>query len=198
MKEPTSPFFFEAPITIGPETKVMGGVRMLGHSYINGGRIESATYIGRYCSIGFDVILGSGHHDMNLLSTSSWFESDAPPSAKWAEPGVRVRIKNDVWIGNKVMILSGVTVGHGAVIAAGAVVTKDVPDYSVVGGVPAQHIKWRFPERVRARLLAIKWWEFDDKLLRSHRLVNIEDSLAWLEGLPDSLRTAKEERIQKV
>ena len=190
-----SPFYYEDPVSLG-EAEVRPGVRMLAHSYINGGRIESGAYIGRYCSIGLDVNIGAGHHDMNLLSTSSWFESGAEPTAKWAEPGVRVRIKNDVWIGNKVQILSGVTVGNGAVIAAGAVVTKDVADYEIVGGVPAKHLRWRFPPDIIARLMAVKWWEIDDTVLKQHVLLNINDSLDWLESLPESARTMKTERIK--
>lgn len=192
-----TPLYCEPPVNTG-NAEIMAGVRMLKHSYINGGRVESATYIGRYCSIGFGVILGSGHHDMKQLSTSSFFHLDAKPTAKWAEPGVRVRIKNDVWIGNNVLVLSGVTVGNGAVLAAGAVVTKDVPDYAVVGGVPASHIKWRFSEKIRNRLLASKWWEFDEEILRGHHLLDIDTSLTFIESLPDEFRTAQQEKIQKL
>lgn len=194
---PASPFYYEPPVSLG-RVQVNPGVRMLAHSYMNGGRIESGTYIGRYCSIGFDTHLGCGHHDMNLLSTSSWFESDATPTAKWVEPGVRVRIKNDVWIGTGVIIMNGVTVGNGAVIAAGALVTKDVPDYHVVAGVPAKFLKLRFPQEIIDKLLLLKWWEFDDEVLRDHHLHDIETSIRFLESLPDSLRTLKNEKVIKI
>lgn len=192
---PGSPFYYEPPVSLG-DVEVRSGVRILGHSYMNGGRIESGVYIGRYCSIGLDTIIGVGHHDISLLSTSSWFESDAPPTVKHIDDiSVRVRIKNDVWIGSGVIILNGVTIGNGAVIAAGAVVTKDVPDYAIVGGVPAKILKYRFEPDVVAKLLRLKWWEIDDAVLKQHRLLDIETSIAWLESQPDSVRTMKSEKI---
>lgn len=168
------------------------------HSYINSGRIAPGVYIGRYCSIGHDVTLGTGHHDMNLLSTSSLFDSDAPPTVKRTPDGALVRIKNDVWIGDKVVIMSGVTIGNGAVIGAGAIVTKDVEDYSVVVGVPAKHLKYRFPPEIIARLQALRWWELDPQLLRSHRLLDIETSLAWLETVANTARTVQPRNTVKV
>ena len=74
-------------------------------------------------------------------------------------------ISNDVWIGANAIILRGVKIGDGAVIRAGAIVTKDVRPYSIVGGVPAQLIKWRFPREIREKLLKIKWWDwFGEKI----------------------------------
>jgi virginiamycin A acetyltransferase len=170
---------------------VMGGVRICAHTYVNDGSIiHSETYIGRYCSIGNRVSIGTGHHDMNLLSTSSWFESDAPPSYRsvGGDGIVRVRILNDVWVGDGAIIMGGVLVGNGAVIGAGSVVTKDVPDYAVVVGVPAKVIRYRFPLEISQRLLALRWWEFDDRVLKQHRLKDIEASLQFLKQLPDSSR----------
>ena len=188
-KQPGSPFLYEPPVSLGDAT-VVGGVRMCAHTYINGGIIHRETYIGRYCSIGTSVVIGTGHHDMSLLSTSSWFESDTVPSFKHVEQEakVRVRILNDVWIGDGVIVVGGVLVGNGAVIGAGAVVTKNVPDYAVVVGVPAKVIRFRFPPSIIERLLALRWWEFDDQILKKHRLKNIEDSLQFLEQLPDAHR----------
>ena len=193
---PGSPFFYEPPVSLG-DVIVKPGVRMLAHSYMNGGRIQGGVYIGRYCSIGSGVTIGTGHHDMNLLSTSSWFDSGVPPSVARAEEGVLVRIKHDVWIGDEAIIMSGVTVGTGAVIGAGAVVTKDVPDYAVVVGVPAKVLKLRFEQEIIDRLLATRWWEFNDQVLKKHKLVDVHASLDFLEHLPEECRTAVDERIRK-
>ena len=70
-------------------------------------------------------------------------------------------IGNDVWIGDRTVIMSGVKIGDGAIVAAGAVVTKDVPPYAVVGGVPARVIKYRFDEATIRRLLDLQWWKYD-------------------------------------
>ncbi len=186
-----SPLIYEPPISLG-YAFIAPGVRMCAHTYINSGRICSESYIGRYCSIGNDVTIGTGHHNADLLSTSSWFDSNALPTFKFADnKSVKVRIKNDVWIGDKAIIMSGVTVGNGAVIGAGAVVTKDVPDYAVVIGVPAKILKYRFDEHTIERLLRSRWWEFDDQLLKSHILNNIEDSLEFLETLTDENRISE-------
>jgi hypothetical protein len=70
-------------------------------------------------------------------------------------------IGNDVWIGDRAFIMAGVRIGDGAVVAAGAVVTKDVPPYAVVGGVPARIIKYRFDQPTVDKLLELKWWRYD-------------------------------------
>ncbi len=195
---PRSPFFFEAPVSVG-SADIRSGVQMGAHSYINSGRIESGVYIGRYCSIGHFVTIGTGHHDMSLMSTSSWFESDAKPSVKRVSDGALVRIKNDVWIGDKAIIMNGVTVGNGAVIGAGALVTKDVQDYSIVIGTPAKHYKFRFSSEIIARLLAVRWWELNDDLLKTHRLsVDIESTLVFLESIANTPRTSQPKGIIKV
>jgi hypothetical protein len=80
-------------------------------------------------------------------------------------------IGNDVWIGAKSTIMSGVKIGHGAIVAAGAVVTKDVQPYSVVGGNPAKHIKFRFDEKQIEKLLEISWWDWEESKIKEEAML---------------------------
>lgn len=119
--------------------------------------------IGRYGSIAdrVEILLG-GNHRTEWVST---FPFGAFPQAWPGAPGGYdssrgdVTIGHDVWIGSQAMILSGVTVGHGAVVAARAVVGRDVPPYAVVGGSPARVIRHRFDEATIATLLEAAWWD---------------------------------------
>jgi acetyltransferase-like isoleucine patch superfamily enzyme len=121
--------------------------------------------IGTYGSIADDVnIMLGGNHRLDFVTTYPF----GAMTELWPEAVNRrdfaisrgdVTIGHDVWLGSGCMILSGVTVGHGAVVAARAVVTKDVPPYAVVGGNPAQILKTRFDPRTVARLLATAWWD---------------------------------------
>jgi acetyltransferase-like isoleucine patch superfamily enzyme len=117
--------------------------------------------IGRYCAIHETVLLmpGSQHHiDAVGMYFFGWNAGVGTPE----EPVVRgpITIGADVWIGRDALVNGGVTISPGAVIAARAVVTKDVAPYEIVGGVPARHIGWRFDEEVREGLLRVAWWEW--------------------------------------
>jgi hypothetical protein len=124
---------------------------------------------GRYCSISWNVKCMGPEHPLNhttsseILYKSNGFFADILPSDWQFLPHRQnggVSVGHDVWIGQDVLIKRGVTIGTGAVVAAGAVVVKDVAPYDVVGGVPARHIKWRFDEALRKRLLASQWWRY--------------------------------------
>ena len=124
--------------------------------------------IGRFCSIacGAKFLFNSANHAMGSLSTypfplffQEWGLEKARVAEAWDNKGDIVA-GSDVWIGYEAVILAGVTVGDGAVIAARAVVTKDVPPYTIVGGVPAKPIRRRFPEDTIRRLLALRWWDW--------------------------------------
>lgn len=134
--------------------------------------ISMAT-IGKYCSIGPNFTCGYGIHPTNGISTNPCFYSTYKQNGmsfctknKITERK-EINIGNDVFIGMNVTILDGVTIGDGAVIAAGAVVVKDVEPYSIVGGVPAKHIKYRFSKDTIKKLLAIQWWNWDREKLKS-------------------------------
>lgn len=140
-----------------------GQHNVLYHYPINGDRL----IIGKFCSIacGARFLMGSANHTMGSLSSypfplfyEAW-EHGIPVEQAWDHKGDIV-IGNDVWIGYEAVVLAGVTVGDGAVIGARAVVTKDVPPYTIVGGVPARPIRKRFPEEVVASLMELQWWSW--------------------------------------
>ena len=86
-------------------------------------------------------------------------------------------IGNDVWVGMNVIIMRGVTIGDGAVIAAGSVVTADVEPYSIAGGIPAKHIRYRFSKEIIESLLEIRWWDWPEEKIRKnvHLFYDIEN-----------------------
>ena len=132
--------------------------------------------IGKFCSIacGAKFIFTSANHTLKSLSTypfpiffEEWGLDSADITDAWDKKGDIV-IGNDVWIGYEAVILSGVTVGDGAIIGARAVVTKDVPPYAIVGGVPARCIRRRFDEKTVTKLMELKWWEWSDDKIKDN------------------------------
>lgn len=117
--------------------------------------------IGKFCSIADGVKFVFGEHQMDKVSTFPFKAVcfDDLPHADAISKGP-IKIGNDVWIGVNATVLSGVEIGHGAVVAAGAVVTKNVPPYAVVGGVPARVIRFRLNEEQISALLKIQWWDW--------------------------------------
>lgn len=141
------------------------------YTYIGRDSLIQNTKIGNYCSISHEVICGLGRHPLDLFSTSPvFYRKNNPLSLQVVDKDMKfeeylpVNIGHDVWIGARAIIMDGVNVGNGVVIAAGAVVTKDVPDYAVVGGVPAKIIKYR-SERDCVIKQQTEWWIYDPKLV---------------------------------
>lgn len=132
--------------------------------------------IGKFCSIacGAKFIFTSAHHTMQSLSTypfplffEEWGLDRAHVTQAWDNKGDIV-VGNDVWIGYEAVILSGVTLGDGAIIGARAVVTKDVPPYTIVGGVPAKPIRKRFDAETIEALERLQWWDWPAEKIRAH------------------------------
>lgn len=128
--------------------------------------------IGAFCSIANELIVGGAMHPMGWASTSPVFYNVSGGTGRHLgylsiEKINRTVIGNDVWIGNRAIIMQGISVGTGAVIGAGSVVTKNVPPYAVVAGCPARIIKYRFNEETINKLLASEWWLMSDKQLKN-------------------------------
>ena len=132
--------------------------------------------IGKFCSIacGARFLFNSANHTLSSLSTwpfplffEEWGLRGENVSQSWDNKG-DIIVGNDVWIGFEAVILAGVTIGDGAVIGARAVVTKDVPPYTIVGGVPARPIRKRFEEHVISALLRIRWWDWPEEKIAEH------------------------------
>lgn len=143
---------------------------VLYHYPVNGDRLK----IGKFCSIacGAKFLSTSGNHSLRSISTytfpiffEEWGLDAKDICSAWDNKGDIV-IGNDVWIGYEALILSGVTVGDGAIIGSRAVVTKDVPPYTIVGGVPAKPIRRRFDGAVIERLEKLRWWDWDIETIR--------------------------------
>ena len=139
-------------------------------SYVAGARIGHAT-IGNFCSIGPGVRIGPGRHPTHWLSTHPAFYGDngecrlSLGHASF-EPYRTTVIGNDAWIGANAIVMDGLTIGDGAIVAAGAVVTRDVPPFTVVAGVPARIVRKRFDAETCAALLDWQWWNLPLDTLR--------------------------------
>ena len=161
-------------------------------SYISPGcsAVNRKSRIGKYCSIGTNVQIGVSQHPTGWLSTSPVFyfkhKFGFPSEGKegYAERDLiqPVEIGNDVWVGYNAILMDGIKVGDGAIVGAGAVVTKDVPPYAIVGGVPAKLIRYRFDEPTVSALLESKWWNRDPKFLATLPFEDVQKTLALLKG----------------
>lgn len=177
------------------------------YSYIGENTIimnPEETRIGKFCSISHQVFIGTSQHPTNLLTTHTFTCNKENPtidylikvpeynlidfSQKICKP---ITIGNDVWIGLRAIIMDGVKIGDGAIIAAGAIITKDVPPYAIVGGVN-RIIRERFSPNVVEKLLKLKWWDKPIDFIEKLPFADIEQCIELLENYE------KEEKIEKI
>ena len=187
---------FDAPVRIYGNAVLKRNVGVGCFSFINGGTtVFSNTRIGNFCSIGKNCEIGAVDHPIDWLSTSPFQYNmrlhfpdvidkyDDFHQIKVQRP-LNTAIGHDVWVGSLVIIKKEIHIGTGAIVAGGAVVVKDVPPYSIVGGVPAKILKYRFSEVIIERLLKSKWWHRNISELNGLDYNNIEQVLQKLEGMP--------------
>ena len=161
---------------------------VLYHYPINNDRL----IIGRFCSIacGAKFIFNSANHTLSSLSTypfpifyEEWGQDIGEVASAWDNKGDIV-IGNDVWIGYGAVILSGVTIGDGAIIGTNALVTKDIPPYTIAGGIPAKTIRKRFYEEKISALMKIKWWDWSqEKILKHLKFIKSGDTDSLMRNL---------------
>lgn len=143
--------------------------------------------IGRFCAIarGVKFIMNGANHKTSGFSTYPFYifgngwEKATPKDDELPCKGDTV-VGNDVWIGYDATIMPGVTIGHGAIVASKSVVTRDVPAYSIVGGNPAEVIRYRFAQATRDALLAIAWWDWSAEKITTHLEAIVNNDLAAL------------------
>ena len=154
------------------------------YSYISQNSIVNKTIVGRFCSIGHGTYVGLWEHNMSvtthsfyLYETSGNFVKGYKSFDKCAIPSF---IGSDVWLGANSVILKGCTIGDGAIVGAGSVVTRDVPPYGIAVGNPAKVVKYRFPPEDIAFMTNLKWWNFPREILQemvNSKLFNDLDEL---------------------
>ncbi|WP_421702561.1 chloramphenicol acetyltransferase [Aliiroseovarius sp.] len=181
---PDSPFLHpDAEITessFGRYVEIGRGTRVAhstvgDYSYTDRYADVANAEVGKFVNIASFVRIGATDHPMHtasmhhMLYRSSDYWDDAPHDERFfaQRKARRARIGHDTWIGHNAQIKPEITVGHGAVVASGAVVTRDVPPYMIVAGVPAIPIRRRFPDDVANRLMALAWWDWDHARLRA-------------------------------
>lgn len=193
----------EAPVRFCSGVKI--DARQIGaFSFFNqNSSLRFIESVGRFALFAPEVIMGGGVHPVESVSTHLLFQDmdnswNRSFHSLYEHPGfleeivqyqkehemrgkTRIVIGNDVWIGNRAVILRGVTIGDGAVVGAGAVVTKDVEPYTIVGGVPARPIRRRFSDRVIEKLEEVRWWDYGPDIMDGIDLNCPEEAVKYLE-----------------
>jgi len=185
------------PVSL-PRVIVKGNCHIGAFSYIGSNSLLREVQIGNYCSIASDVVCGPNQHPIDWLSTHSFvfgdnggFKGNADfakikyQAKSQVQQKKKIVIGNDVWIGLRAIIMGGVKIGDGAIIAANSVVTKDVEPYSIVGGAPAKLIRKRFTDNETKELDSLVWWNYflDSKVIQDIDYSKLEQSIIKLRKL---------------
>jgi len=167
---------FESPVTLFENVHV-NGCRLGRYTYVgHSSEIQNAN-IGRFCSIAPEVIIGLGAHPLgaNISTSPAFYKRQSTASVPtftdlplFTDEYRLITIGHDVWIGARAIIKDGISIGNGAVIAAGAVVTRDIPPYAIAAGVPARVLRHRFVPEIIEGLQQLRWWDQDVDWLRGH------------------------------
>ncbi|MBV9979425.1 chloramphenicol acetyltransferase [Bradyrhizobium sp.] len=188
--------------TLGAYTEVgartlLHEVEMGDYSYVVNDSQIAYTTIGKFCSIAAMARINPGNHPMHRASqahftyrASAYFPGESDEAEFFAWRGSHhVDIGNDIWIGHGAVVLPGRNIGTGAVVAAGAIVTKGVPAYTIVAGNPARPIRRRFADEIAERLMRLAWWDWDHEMLHSalpdFRKLSVEEFLDKYDGSGD-------------
>ncbi|WP_277424177.1 CatB-related O-acetyltransferase [Adlercreutzia sp. ZJ304] len=151
-------------VRVGRNVEIRDNVSIGRWTYVEPYSFIHSCSIGSFCAIGRNVAIGAFQHPYEYPTISPRLYREIL-SSEYNDPSRIVNIGNDVWVGEKAIILSG-NIGDGAIIAAGAVVTKDVKPYSIVAGVPARQIGSRFTDEYIETLLKIHWWSWSDEEIK--------------------------------
>lgn len=189
-------------VTVGRRCQIGGAIRLGDHTSLGertssygdvtigrGTRLNprcelrGTVSIGRYCAVARDTVFQETGHDYTKLAVQHPLYERVLGIAPEGDSDGPITIGNDVWIGADTLILSGVEVGDGAIIAGKSVVTDDVDPYSVVAGAPAEHKHYRFSEAIRERLLEIEWWEWSESEIVDNK-VAFQSSIESVDDLP--------------
>lgn len=188
----------EENVTIGHVVIESKHLEVGAHTYIRSDCVLSAvSSIGRFCSISVGCFIGQqkSSHPADWLSSHPFQYTDTPLTF---DPVVAdVTIGHDVWVGHSAMILEGINIGTGAIIATRALVTHDVPPYAIVAGTPAKIIKYRHDPQTIERLLASQWWNLDVALLQTLPLNDPQAALAILDDIQPQPAAYRKIRVSR-
>ncbi len=172
-------------VNIGPKSYLRGKICISdGTNIVSKGFIRGDVLIGKYCAIAENVSFLERNHSLKNASIQAmFFKHHFNTEMKTTSKGL-IKCGSDIWIGKGSIILSGVKIGHGAIIGAGSVVSKDVEPYSISAGSPSRHIRWRFSENIRKQLLDINWWNWDEDKIMANPKFFITD-LTTIDDIED-------------